>query len=103
MSRAIRSSAASTATKITHRGRSPERAASLLVGQLGPTDALVLVSRELHSARKARSRLRFQFWALVRDTIDRQPYAAGFSEDRRCTSTRPNSQTAGDAPLSQRL
>jgi hypothetical protein len=89
MSRAIRSPAALAAAKITHRGRSPERAASLLVGELGPAAALVLVSRELHSARKARSRLRFQFWAEVRDTIDRQPYAARSSTDRSRTTAAP--------------
>ena len=89
MSRAVRSPAASTTTKITHRGRPPERAASLLVGELGPAAALVLVSRELHSARKARSRLRFQFWAEVRDTINRQPYAAGFSDCSNGTRTAP--------------
>ena len=74
MARAIRSPTASKAAKITHRGR-PERAPLLLVGELGPASALVVASREMNSARKARSRLRFQFWAEVRDRIDLQPVA----------------------------
>ena len=80
MPRATRIPAQSTATKITHRGRSPERAASLLVGELGPAAALVVARRELFGARKARSRLRFQFWAEVRDRLDRQPHGAGLPE-----------------------
>jgi hypothetical protein len=76
---------ASKAGKITHRGRPPERAALLLVGELGPAAALVVVSRELHEARKARSRSRFRFWAEVRDRLDRQPGAGARSED----ATRP--------------
>jgi hypothetical protein len=89
MPRAIRKSAASTATKISHRGRPPERAALLLVGELGPAGAFVVASRELHGARKARSRLRFRFWAEVRDSIDRQPHAGGFSEDRNRATAEP--------------
>ena len=77
---AIQNPAASTATKITHRGRRPERAASLLVGELGPAAALVVVSRELLGARKARSRSRYRFWAEVRDRLDRQPQSGARPE-----------------------
>ena len=73
-------------TNISHRGRRPERAALLLAGELGLRAALVVVNRELHLARKARSRLRFQFWAQVRDTLDGQPYAARLSDDRTPTT-----------------
>ncbi len=85
MAPATRIPAASTAMKISHRGRSPERAASLLVGELGRACALVVAGRELFGARKARSRLRFQFWAEVRDRLDRHPRGGGLSED----ATRP--------------
>jgi uncharacterized membrane protein len=89
MPRAIRSSAASPAKKITHRGRPPERAASLLIGELGLADALIVVSRELQRARKARSRLRFQFWAEVRDKIVRQPHGGGLCHYASRTAVAP--------------
>jgi len=80
---------ASAATKITHRGRPPERAASLMVGEIGSAAALVLASRELRSARRARSRLRFQFWAKVRDKIDREAQSAGLAGERGVVAARP--------------
>jgi hypothetical protein len=96
MTRALRSSAASKATTITHRGRPPELAASLLVGELGPAAALVVASREMHGARMARSRLRFHFCANVSDAVDRQPYVAGPSERVSRTNCGALSPRAGE-------
>ena len=82
-------SEASTATKISHRRWPPERAASLLIRESGSAAALVLASRELRSARSARSRLRFQFWAKVRDKIDHEAQSAGLAGERAVVKARP--------------
>lgn len=92
MPRAIQNPAASKATTISHRGRSPERAASLLIGELGPAAALVVVGRELLRARKARSRRRYQFWAEVRDRLDGQPHGDARSDGASVPTAR---QTPG--------
>ncbi|MGA2485876.1 MAG: hypothetical protein ABSF49_07795 [Roseiarcus sp.] len=53
------------AKRVTHRIRSIERAAALLIAEHGPAGAQGLVRRELSAARRARSRIRHEFWASV--------------------------------------
>ncbi len=72
---------ATATAKITHRGR-PELTALLLIEDLGAAAALVLVARELNAARKARSQLRFRFWAEVRDKIAHPPQKLSLGAER---------------------
>jgi hypothetical protein len=53
------------AKRVTHRIRSIDRAAALLIAELGPAGAQDFVRRELSAARRARSRIRHEFWARV--------------------------------------
>lgn len=60
-----RTRAALQAKRVTHRIRSIERAVALLIAEHGPTGAQDLVRRELSAARRARSRIRYEFWARL--------------------------------------
>jgi hypothetical protein len=51
------------------RARSPEIAALQLAESLGVAKALFAAANELRHARRARSRIRYQFWASVHDRI----------------------------------
>jgi len=57
------------AKRVTHRIRSIERAAALLIAEHGQVGAQDLVPRELNAARRARSRIRHEFWARVGSQI----------------------------------
>jgi hypothetical protein len=57
------------AKRVTHRIRSIERAAALLIAEHGPAGAQDQVRRELKAARRARSRIRHEFWANVGSQI----------------------------------
>jgi hypothetical protein len=53
------------AKRVTHRIRSIERAVALLIAEHGPAGAQDQVRRELKAARRARSRIRHEFWASI--------------------------------------
>jgi hypothetical protein len=53
------------AERVTHRIRSIDRAAALLIAEHGPAGSQDFVRRELSAARRARSRIRHEFWAKV--------------------------------------
>jgi hypothetical protein len=57
---------------ISHYVKPPSRAAFLLIAKHGTADARKHALRELRNARRARSRMRFTFWATVIAEID--PY-----------------------------
>ena len=60
-----RTRAGPAAKRVTHRIRSIDRAAALLIAEHGPMGAQDFVRRELCAARRARSRIRHEFWAMV--------------------------------------
>jgi hypothetical protein len=56
---------------VTRRIRAIEQAAALLIAEHGPAGAQDFVRRELSAARRARSRIRHEFWASVGSQIAR--------------------------------
>ncbi len=55
---------------ISHPVKQPTRAATLLIAEHGAATAHKRALRELRNARRARSRIRFTFWATVIAEID---------------------------------
>jgi hypothetical protein len=55
---------------ISHYVKPPSRAARLLIAKHGAADARRHALREVRSARRARSRMRFTFWTAVVAEID---------------------------------
>ena len=64
-----RTRAGPEAKRVTHWIRSIDRAAALLISEHGAAGAQDLVRRELSAARRARSRIRHEFWARVGSQI----------------------------------
>jgi hypothetical protein len=60
-----RTRARSEAKCVTHRIRSVDRAAALLIAEHGPAGARDHVRQQLSAARRARSRIRHEFWTRV--------------------------------------
>ena len=58
------------AVVISHLVKPPTRAATLLLAEHGAATAHKRALRELREARRARSRIRFTFWATVIAEID---------------------------------
>jgi len=54
---------------VSHRAHTPQTAADRLIMEWGLVKALNATARELHAARRARSRPRYQFWASVREIL----------------------------------
>jgi hypothetical protein len=61
---------AGTPSVISHHVKPPGRAAALLIERCGGDSAHKHALRELRNARRARSRIRFAFWAAVAAEID---------------------------------
>src|SRR5271167_1329796 len=72
-----RSSWMGGAVAISHYVKPPSKAALLLIAKHGAADARKHALQERGSARRARSRLRFTFWATVIAEIDAH-YDTGF-------------------------
>ena len=74
----------------------PVHTAELLIGQLGAEAAIRQANRERVSARRARSRQRYQFWETVVDRIEgaAQSRGAGRVRDIRRLPRRPRIDSA---------
>ena len=54
---------------VWHRVHTPQTAADRLIVDVGLVKALSATAQQLHAARRARSRPRYQFWTQVRETL----------------------------------
>ena len=70
------------AVVISHFVKPPRMAATLLIAEHGAATAHKQALRELRNARRARSQIRFTFWATVIAEIDAH-CAMGFATVRR--------------------
>jgi len=64
------------AVVISHLVKPPGRAATLLIAEHGAAAAYKRAMRELRNARRARSRIRFTFWATVIAEMDADCHGA---------------------------